>query len=69
MSAPELFLLFKYTEKFEYPLAASLFALVAIFNVFVFQGFSSMPVCIISVIIIDIFLVIALVYLIIEKKW
>jgi hypothetical protein len=45
-----------------------LFALVAIFNVFVFQGFSSMPVCIISVIIIDIFLVIALVYLIFEKK-
>jgi hypothetical protein len=69
MSAPELFLLFKYTEKFEYPLAASLFALVAIFNVFVFQGFSSMPFCILSVIIIDIFLVIALVYLIFEKKW
>ena len=67
MAAPELFLLFKYTKKFEYLIAASILILMLFVNTFVFYGYSSMPFCSIIVVIIDIFLILPLIYLLFDN--
>ncbi len=63
MSAPQLYLLFKYTKKFEYLIAASILVLVLFLNTVVFVGYSSLPFCVTVVVILDIFLILPLIYI------
>ncbi len=68
MAAPELYLLFKFTGKFEYPLAVSVGVLAVFFNIVVFLAFFSVPFCTILIVIIDIMLLISLLYLYLDKR-
>ncbi len=68
MGAPELYLLFKFTGKFEYPLAASILALTLFFNIVIFYAFSSEALCTVLIVLIDIILAVSLIYLLFDNR-
>ncbi len=61
-----LYLLYHFTQKYEYPLAVAIVALILFSNILVFIYFPSTFVCFVSIIIIDIAFFIALAYLIFD---
>lgn len=65
---PLLYLLYKFTHKYEYPLAVTIIVLLIFSNILIFTLYSSTFVCVVSIIICNIAFVIALIYLLVDIK-